>query len=169
MSNMSVYAKGDFSMTVTLREVIDSDLPVFFQHQQDQEAVQMAAFTSEDPSDRAAFDAHWARIRASETVINRAVEVDGKLAGHVASFEMFGEREVTYWIGREFWGQGIATAALHAFLKVDTTRPLYARAAKDNTRSIRVLEKCGFIFIGEERGFANARKAKIDEVILKLD
>jgi RimJ/RimL family protein N-acetyltransferase len=166
---MSVYAKGDFSMTVTLREVIDSDLPVFFQHQQDQEAVQMAAFTSEDPSDRAAFDAHWARIRASETVINRAVEVDGKLAGHVASFEMFGEREVTYWIGRGFWGQGIATAALHAFLKVDTTRPLYARAAKDNTPSIRVLEKCGFVLIGEERGFANARKAEIDEVILKLD
>lgn len=129
----------------------------------------MAAFTSENPSDRAAFDAHWVKIRASGAVINRSVEVDGKLAGYVASFEMFGERNVTYWIGREFWGQGIATAALRTFLKIDTTRPLYGRAARDNTGSVRVLEKCGFVLIGEERGFANARKAEIDEVVLKLN
>ncbi len=156
-------------MTIILREVIDSDLPVFFQYQQDQEAIQMAAFTSETPSDRATFDAHWAKIRASDTVINRSVEVDGKLAGYVARFEIFGERNVTYWIGREFWGQGIATAALRAFLTVDTIRPLYGRAAKDNNSSVRVLQKCGFVLIGEERGFANARQAEIDEVVLKLD
>src|SRR5215475_10812407 len=156
-------------MAVILREVIDSDLPIFFQHQQDKEAVHMAAFTSQNPSDRAAFDAHWAKIRASDAVINRSVEVDGKLAGHVASFEMFGERNVTYWIGREFWGKGVATAALRTFLNVDTTLPLYGCAAKDNHRSIRVLEKCGFVLIGEERGFANARKAEIAEVVLKLD
>ncbi len=156
-------------MTVVLREIFDSDLPIFFQHQQDKEAVHMAAFTSENPSDRATFDAHWAKIRASDAVINRSVEVDGKLAGYVASFEMFGERNVTYWIGREFWGQGIATAALRALLDVDPTRPLYGRAAKDNNGSVRVLQKCGFVLIGEERGFANARKAEIDEVVLKLD
>lgn len=156
-------------MTIILREVIDSDLPVFFQHQQDKDAVHMAAFTSENPSDRAAFDAHWAKIRASDAVINRSVVVDGKLAGHVASFEMFGERNVTYWIGREFWGQGIATAALRALLSVDPTRPLYGRAAKDNHGSVRVLEKCGFVLMGEERGFAPARNAEIAEVVLRLD
>ncbi|SRR5258708_4178656 len=155
-------------MTVNLREVIDSDLPIFFQHQQDQEAVHMAAFTSENPADRAAFNAHWAKIRASDVSINRSVEVDGKLAGHVASFVMFGEREVTYWIGREFWGQGVATSALSALLNVDATRPIFGRAAKDNSRSIRVLEKCGFVLVGEEKGFANARKAEIAEVVLKL-
>jgi RimJ/RimL family protein N-acetyltransferase len=155
-------------MTVILREVIDTDLSIFFQHQQDQEAVHMAAFTSENPSDRAAFNAHWAKIRASAVNITRSVEVDGHLAGHVASFEMFGEREVTYWIGREFWGRGVATTALKALLKLDTTRPIYGRAAKDNSRSIRVLEKCGFVLVGEEKGFANARQAEIAEVVLKL-
>ena len=155
-------------MTVVLREIIDSDLPIFFQHQQDQDAVHMAAFTSKNPADEAAFNEHWAKIRASDGVINRSIEVDGKLAGHVASFEMFGERNVTYWIGREFWGQGVATAALRALLKVDASRPIYGRAAKDNSRSIRVLEKCGFVFVMEDKGFANARQAEIAEVVLKL-
>ena len=155
-------------MTVILREIVDSDLPIFFQHQQDQEAVHMAAFTSKDPADEAAFNAHWAKIRALDGVINRSIAVDGKLAGHVASFEMFGERNVTYWIGREFWGQGVATAALRELLNIDATRPIYGRAAKDNSRSIRVLEKCGFVFDGEDKGFANARQAEIDEVVLKL-
>jgi RimJ/RimL family protein N-acetyltransferase len=97
------------------------------------------------------------------------VEVDGKLAGHVSSFEMFGEREVTYWIGREFWGKGVATMALRALLNIDTTRPIFGRAAKDNRGSIRVLEKCGFVLIGEEQSLANARKAEITEVILRLE
>src|SRR5574341_117637 len=156
-------------MTVTLREVADADLPIFFGHQQDQDAVYMAAFTSEDPSDRVAFDAHWSRIRASQSVMMSTVEVDGQVAGHIGSFVMFDQHQVTYWIGREFWGQGVATAALRAFLEVDRTRPIYGRAAKDNTASIRVLEKCGFVLVGEETGFANARQADIAEVILKLD
>jgi RimJ/RimL family protein N-acetyltransferase len=154
---------------ITLREVTDADLAVFFEHQQDKEAVYMAAFTAKDPSDRAAFDAHWAKIRANPAIINRSVEVDGQLAGHVASFDMFGDRELTYWIGREFWGRGVATAALRALLEIDKTRPIYGRAAKDNLGSIRVLEKCGFTLIGEDTGFANARNAEITEVILKLD
>lgn len=156
-------------MTVTLREVVDNDLPIFYSHQQDKEAVYMAAFTAKDPSDRAAFDAHWAKIRSNDAIINRTVEVDGEVAGHVASFEMFGDREITYWIGREYWGQGVATAALRALLTVDPTRPIHGRAAKDNIGSIRVLEKCGFVHVGEDKGFANARQQEIDEVILKLE
>src|SRR5262245_360406 len=129
-------------MTVTIREVIDSDMVIFFEHQQDKEAVFMAAFTAKDPSDRSAFDAHWAKIRASNSATNRTIEVDGVVAGHVASFEMSGDREVTYWIGREFWGQGVATAALKLLLEIDPTRPIHGRASKDNRGSIRVLEKC---------------------------
>ena len=156
-------------MNINLREVTDTDLPIFYSHQQDKEAVHMAAFTPKDPSDRAAFDAHWAKIRASDSVINRTVEVNGQVAGHVASFEMFGDREVTYWIDRKFWGQGVATAALRAFLELDATRPIHGRAAKDNIGSIRVLEKCGFVLIGEDKGFANARQQEIAEVVLKLE
>lgn len=156
-------------MIITLREINDADLLIFFGHQQDQEAVYMAAFTAEDPSDRLAFDAHWAKIRANDSATNRTIEVDGKVAGHVASFEMFGDREVTYWIGREFWGHGVATAALEALLKIDLTRPIYGRAAKDNIGSIRVLKKCGFSLVGEDKGFANARGKEITEVIMKLE
>ena len=81
---------------------------------------------------------------------------------------MYKRQEVTYWLGREFWGRGIATAALQAFLQVDSRRPLRGRAAADNVASIRVLEKCGFVRIGTDRGYANARRAEIDEVVMEL-
>ena len=58
--------------------------------------------------------------------------------------------------------------ALSEFLPVQNTRPLYARAAKDNVASLRVLAKCGFMVSGYDRGFANARGQEIDEVVLKL-
>ena len=161
-----VAATGD----VSLRSVTDTDLPVFFQHQLDSEARQMAAFTREDPADREAFMTHWARIRADDTVTIRTILVDGRVVGFVASFvdEHLGEPEVTYWIGKKYWGRGIATKALSAFLAVQNARPLYARAAQDNVASLRVLEKCGFTVSGHERGFSNAGGQEIDEVILKL-
>lgn len=154
--------------TIKLREVVDEDLPIFFDHQLDPEANFMAAFTSANPSDRAAFDAHWARILSAEDVLNRTIVAGGRVAGSISSYVENGATEVTYWLGREFWGRGIATAALDAFLKEQTTRPIYARAAKDNTGSLRVLEKCGFVIIGEDKGYANARGAEIEEYLLEL-
>src|ERR671922_121773 len=74
------------------------------------------------------------------------------------------------WIGRSYWGQGVATRALKEFLtRIETTRPLYARAASDNAGSIRVLEKCGFTRVGVDRGFAHGRNEETEEVILRLD
>lgn len=155
---------------ISLRDVRDADLPIFFEHQLDPEAQAMAAFTAKDPSDRAAFMAHWRRILADPTVINRTIIVDDQVAGSVASYLDDGHPEVTYWLGRGFWGRGVATRALAEFLaSVNQTRPIYARAAKDNLGSLRVLEKCGFRVIGEDCGFANARGAEIDELLLRLD
>ncbi len=161
---------GNPTPDVTLRPVIDTDLLVFFEQQLDPDANQMAAFTRKDPSDRDAFMDHWTRIRGDNAVTIRTALFDGQVAGSVASFvdDQLGEPEVTYWIGREYWGKGIATAALSQFLGIQTRRPLYARAAKDNFASLRVLEKCGFTISGYERGFANARRTEIDEVVLKL-
>ena len=153
---------------IILREVEDGDLPTFFEHGRDPEAVRMAAFTAEDPADRANFDSHWAIIRSKDSVTLRTILFKGEVAGHVASFERGPDREVTYWIGREHWGKGIATEALSLFLQVDGIRPLYARAAKDNAGSIRVLEKCGFRQFGEDSGFANGRGARVEEYILEL-
>jgi RimJ/RimL family protein N-acetyltransferase len=155
--------------TLSLREVIDTDLPIFFAQQLDPSANFMAAFTAKDPSNREAFNAHWDRIRAEPTIIIRTILCDGQVAGSVLSYEEDGRPEVSYWLGREFWGKGIATWALGEFLRtVNLKRPMYARVAKDNLGSRRVLEKCGFAVIGEERGYANARGMEIAELLLEL-
>ena len=111
----------------------------------------------------------WARLRADKTLLNRAVVVDDDVVGTIGSWGDPGEREVTYWIGRSYWGRGIATAALDAFLAVDRSRPLHARVASDNVGSRRVLEKCGFRVIATDRGHAGARSAEIEELVLRLD
>ena len=155
--------------TPMLREVAESDLSVFFEFESNPEAVHMAAFTSENPSDREASLAHWKRILSSPSVIARTIVQGDNVLGNVLSYEESGRPEVTYWIGRQYWGQGIATEALALFLQtVDTRRPMRARAAKDNLASIRILEKCGFHAIEETRGFANARGAEIEEVEFEL-
>ena len=156
-------------MRCVLREVRDEDLAVLFEQWADPVAARMAAFTAPGHMDRDAFERRWSRLRADETIINRAIVVDGEVAGSIGSWGDPGEREVTYWIGRSYWGRGIATAALNAFLAVDPSRPLHARVASDNVASRRVLEKCGFRVIATERGFAEARSAEIEEFVLRLD
>ena len=152
-----------------LRDVVHADLPIFFENQLDPEANYMAAFTAKDPTNQEAFTAHWHRILAYETVIIKTITFDGQVAGSVSSYEDEGKPEVTYWLGKEYWGKGIATAALTEFLTHhNKTRPIYARVAKDNLGSRRVLEKCGFAIIGESRGFANARGQEIEEFLLEL-
>ena len=153
-----------------LREVTETDLDVLFTHWTDPEANHMAAFTSADPSDREAFDERWRRIRESDDSTARVIEVDGRVVGSISSWTNEGEREVTYWLGREHWGKGIATRALAEFLAgVERTRPIQATTARDNVGSQRVLEKCGFRRVGEGRAFANSRGEELDEVYFRLD
>ena len=154
--------------SIALHPVEDADLPIFFAQQLDPDANWMAAFTADDPHDQAAFAAHWARIRSTPSILLRTIRLGDAVAGYLGSFDRWGDREVTYWLGREFWGRGIATAALGQFLAEIPQRPLTARAAADNLASIRVLEKCGFVLASRERGFAAARGAEIEEVILRL-
>ena len=90
------------------------------------------------------------------------------MAGHLVSFLLVGEREVGYWLGKEFWGKGIATKALAEFLKIIETRPLYAHVAKHNIGSRRVLEKCGFMVIGEDK-YMNRAREEVKEFVLKLE
>lgn len=153
---------------VILRDIKSVDLPIFFEHQKDDIANQMAAFTSKDPTNWNQFCQHWNSILTDATIIKQAITLENKVVGHISSFEMFEEREVSYWIGREHWGKGIATDALKQFLSLVTIRPLYARAAKDNIGSRLVLEKCGFLITGEGKGFANARNEEIEEFIFTL-
>lgn len=125
-----------------LREVVESDLPVFFEHQQDPEATAMADFPARD---REAFDAHWARLLADDTLTKKTIVFEGQVAGNIGSWHQDGRRLVGYWLGKEFWGKGLATQALAELIDELGTRPLHAYVAKTNIGSIRVLEKCGFV------------------------
>ena len=152
-----------------LREVVEDDLAWFFGFQLDPDANYMAAFTARDPTDRDAFTAHWNKILANPTNILRTIVFDGQVVGSVSSYEESGKPEVTYWIGRAYWGKGIGTRALTAFLvQVNITRPIYARVAQDNLGSRRILEQCGFQVIAETKGFANARSKVVEELLLEL-
>jgi len=151
--------------SILLRPVTESDLPIIFEQMADPESSAMAAVP---PRDREAFDAHWARIMADENIILRTIEVDGQAAGHLVSWEMEGEREVGYWLGKEFWGKGFATQALKQYLEIVTHRPLAAHVAKHNVASQHVLEKCGFKVIGEDK-YMNRAQEEVDEFILRLE
>lgn len=154
---------------VALRPVEDADLDALFEHMRDPEAVRMAAFTAGDPDDRAAFDRHMAKVRTSPGVTLRAVLHDGRFVGTISCFVQDGDTEVTYWIARAAWGQGIASRALALLLELVVVRPVYARAASDNLASLRVLEKAGFTVIGTEVSYAGGRGADIEETVLRLD
>jgi RimJ/RimL family protein N-acetyltransferase len=153
---------------VALRPLVDADLDAIFEQMRDPESVWMAAFTPADPDDRAAFDAHMARVLASPDIIHRAVTRDGQLLGSIASFVVDGDTEITYWIDRSVWGQGIAGRAVAAFLELVPLRPLHARAASDNAGSLAVLRRAGFATVGTEISYANARRADIEETLLRL-
>lgn len=151
--------------SVLLRDVIEGDLPIFFEHQLDPDANTMAAFPARD---RDAFMVHWRKILGDDTITKKTILFDGHVAGNIVSFEQSGEPQVGYWIGKEYWDRGVATRALSEFLSHVKARPLYAHVAKHNIASFRVLEKCGFTMCGEDTGLANADGAQVEEFILKL-
>jgi len=132
---------------VSLREVTDADIEVFYEFQRDPESVEMAAFPARD---KEAHAQHWAKIRADETVVMRTILFGDEVAGNIGSWVQYGKRLIGYWIGREYWGRGIATSGLQQFVDLLTERPLNAYVAKSNVGSIRVLEKCGFQVQAEE-------------------
>lgn len=149
---------------VVLRPVEDADLPVFYEQQRDPDAVAMAVFP---PRDEAAFMAHWARVRANPTGVNRTVVADGEVAGNVVSWVHDGRRLVGYWIGRAHWGRGLATIALAGLVRELDERPLHAEAAATNVASLRVLAKCGFVETRREI-VVDPVFGEVEEVFLEL-
>ncbi len=150
---------------ILLRPVATSDLPVFYEQQLDPDATEMAAFPARDWE---AFHAHWAKIMAMDSVLPKTIEVDGRVAGNIVGWGEGEEREVGYWLGKEFWGKGIATQALRKFLEIEKTRPLRAHAATRNAASQRVLEKCGFKVIGRQWILDNDGNQLVEELIFEL-
>jgi RimJ/RimL family protein N-acetyltransferase len=151
---------------VTLRQTVASDLAVLFAHQRDPEAARLAAFPSRTWQE---FSAHWTTVLGDSSAITSTILVEGDVAGYVTSWTDAGTRKIGYWLGRAFWGKGVATIALARFTRQMTVRPLTAHVAISNTPSIRVLEKCGFVRVGvavapDEQSAADA----VDELIFEL-
>jgi RimJ/RimL family protein N-acetyltransferase len=153
--------------TVRLREVEPTDVPVFYEHQADPESVRMVAFASRD---REAHAAHLERILTDPQVVMRTIVEDDAVAGQVLSFPRDGVREVGYWLGRRFWGRGIATAALGEFLRIDPSRPLHGVVAEHNAASRRVLEHHGFVLVGRQEPDADQPPERaVPLLVLRLD
>jgi len=155
-------------LDIKLRRTEISDLDSLFLFQLDKEASYLAAFMPKDPTNKSAYMTKYSKLLSDPTINNQTILIDNVIVGSIAKFVMEGKAEITYWIDRNFWGQGIATKALTLFLDNETTRPLFGRTAFDNFSSQKVLEKCGFVKIGSDKGFANARQAEIEEFIFKL-
>jgi RimJ/RimL family protein N-acetyltransferase len=148
---------------VSLRDVTEDDLQVFFEDQLDPDATHMAAFPARDLETHLA---HWRKVLAGESNYTQTILWNGEVAGNVVSWEQDGERDVGYWIGKNYWGKGIATKALALFLEKVKERPLYAHVAKHNFGSMRVLEKCGFE-VADDRNIPPGPDG-IEEVLLIL-
>ena len=97
------------------------------------------------------------------------MRLQGEVVGSVGAYAIEGDTEVTYWIRRDLWGRGLATAALAELLSLVTVRPVRARVAADNVGSTRVLLRNGFTRVGEETAYAEARGEEIKECIYRLD
>ena len=156
--------KTGLALSITLEE----ELPVLYEFQTDPLANHLAAFTSKESADRNKYIERYSKFLVDPSIHMRTIKVNGEIVGSIAKYVMNGDAEITYWVDRKHWGKGIASAALHEFLKLETSRPLYGRTAFDNYGSQRVLEKNGFSKTGSDKGFANARQTEIEEFIFLL-
>lgn len=155
-------------VALILSETTVEDLHTLFEFQRDEESIYLAAFTPSDPNDKTAYLEKYSKFLNDPTKTTRTIRVGDEIVGSVAKFVMDGDAEITYWIDRKFWGRGIATTALRRLLEIEPVRPIYGRVAFDNYGSQKVLEKCGFVKVREDKGFANARRTEIKEFIYKL-
>jgi RimJ/RimL family protein N-acetyltransferase len=144
---------------VTLRPVEDDDLTAFFANQADSASIDMAGVPARDPD---AFAAHWARLRSDPQIVLRTITVDGAVAGNVGCWPREGEQHLGYWLGQPFWGRGVMSTAVAAFLAEYSDRPLVARVLPTNAASLRVLAKCGFVVTGTVQ-------EDVEVVTLRLD
>jgi RimJ/RimL family protein N-acetyltransferase len=93
-----------------------------------------------------------------------AIEARGQgLIGVIGAHKKKGAFEIGYWLGRPFWGRGLASEAVCAFTQeARSLGPLEAAHFVDNPASGRVLEKAGFAYTGEvDERFSLARGVKV--------
>lgn len=117
----------------------------------------------------------WLAVTTAETrSIYLAIEVEGILAGGMGVEVLDGERAGTalfgYWLGRAYWGRGIATDASRTLadvaLGLGGLRRLEASVFAPNVASARVLEKSGFQLEGRLRSYYLDREKHLCDGLL---
>lgn len=136
---------------VNLRTYKDEDIAKLIRYLND--PVTTRHLTSAIPQPYTQSDAeYWVRHQSRE-IGAQAIEWEGQLVGDISvvtgNFEKAYCAEIGYWLGREFWGRGIATEVLTLVSQYLLTHTAVVRITAQvfvgNTASCRVLEKCGFI------------------------
>ncbi len=150
---------------VRLRDIEQDDLPRMYEFNLDPDANRLAVTM---PRSADAFAAHWEKVLADPHVVAKAISVSNALAGSISCFKQDGFDAVGYWMGKEFWGLGIASRALELLLKEVPIRPLHARVATTNRASLRVLQKCGFVVQCVQVSPADDRYLECEEDFLVL-
>jgi RimJ/RimL family protein N-acetyltransferase len=151
---------------VRLRDIEQDDLPWMYEFNLDPDANRLAMTI---PRSADAFDVHWEKALADPHVVAKAISVSNVLAGWISCFKQNGLDAVGYWVGRDFWGQGVASRALELLLKIVPIRPLHARVATSNRASLRVLQKCGFVVRCVQVSPADDRFLECEEAFLVLE
>lgn len=154
--------------SITLTITTEEDLNTFFEFQLNEEANYMAAFTPKNSNDKVAYIKKYTKYMNDPEINMMTIKLNDVIVGSIAKFIQHNEAGITYWTDKKYWGLGIATAALKHLIKIETAMPIHGGVALDNYGSQRVLEKCGFVRTGRDKGFANARQTQIEEYIYKF-
>jgi len=122
-------------------------------------------------------ESYIAGVRRMIPPTHFAIEVSGAIAGGIGyvlreDVERIGA-EVGYWLGFEYWGRGIATAAVkavtrHAFAAHAELRRLYAIPFSSNPASARVLTKAGYRLEGTLRQSALKDGQVLDQLMYAI-
>jgi RimJ/RimL family protein N-acetyltransferase len=150
---------------IRLRDIELDDLPRMFEFQLEPESNQLAVTY---PRSIDAFDFHWKNVLSDTNITAKAITAGNVMVGHISCFKKDGLDAVGYWIGRDFWGKGIATHALALLLSEVSLRPLYAHVATTNEASLRVLQKSGFVIERVQLSPADDRYPECEEAVLVL-
>ena len=91
---------------------------------------------------------------------------DSKNIGYIQLCQIDdGSWEIGYHIAKQFTGHGYATEAVKAFLpamaKKLNIKEVYGICLAENTASVRVLEKCGFVQVFQGMGNYQGKEAEI--------
>ncbi|MPV50787.1 MULTISPECIES: GNAT family N-acetyltransferase [unclassified Pseudactinotalea] len=158
-------------VAIELRDVWDDDLPTFNEYLRDPQSQAMASSTFVDYTDTQGFNSYWSKLRSNEEATVRTITLAGRpheVVGHIAVSPGGKGLQVSYWIDREHWGQGIATSALRAMLAEVAERPIFANVTRINEPGAAVLQRNGFNRAGNDSGFDAGKGRMIDDVIFRL-